>query len=77
MNSLQGLGLLFIIFGIVVALYGIAIVPLSGVSIGPVQITDIPGRSAASIGVGAFLIIVGVGLFVQGSRAKTKTRRRR
>jgi hypothetical protein len=56
----QWLGVLFMIFGVFVMLYGIVLIPQSGVSIGPISVTDIPGRSAAAIGIGAFIVLVGL-----------------
>ena len=53
------LGFILIVAGILIALCGIVTIPLSMVGLGPIQITEIPPRSAASIGVGAFLVIVG------------------
>jgi len=41
-------------------LYGIVLIPQAGVSIGPIGVTDIPGRSAAAIGVGAFFVLIGL-----------------
>ena len=43
----QWLGVLFMGFGVYVMLYGIVLIPQSGVSIGPISVTDIPGRFAA------------------------------
>jgi hypothetical protein len=59
---MQWLGFVFMGFGVYVMLYGIVLIPSSSVSIGPISITDIPGRSAAAIGVGAFFELVGLGL---------------
>jgi hypothetical protein len=64
MKPKQILGLALIVVGILIAIYGIAIIPLSMVSIPGVQITDIPPRSAASIGVGAFVVLIGAYLFL-------------
>jgi len=59
MKRNQILGLILIVVGILIAFYGITIIPQSMVSVGPIQIVGIPPRSAASIGVGALLVIVG------------------
>jgi hypothetical protein len=60
MNKNQWLGLALVIFGILVAVYGIQGIPLSTISIGPVTISDIPPRSAAAIGVGIVLVLIGL-----------------
>jgi len=66
MKLTQVVGLVFIVAGILIAVYGIHLIPLSVVEIGPIKITDIPGRSAASIGLGGFLVLVGIYLLVKG-----------
>jgi hypothetical protein len=60
LTLIQWMGVLFMAFGVYVMLYGLVLVPLSTVSIGPISITDIPGRSAAAIGIGAFSVLVGL-----------------
>lgn len=60
MKLKQALGLAFIVIGILIALYGVTIIPLAMVDIGGIKIEGIPPRSAASIGVGAFLVLLGV-----------------
>jgi hypothetical protein len=64
MRDEQILGLFLIVAGILIAIYGVTIAPESEVGIGPVTIGGIPPRSAASIGVGAVLVIVGGFVFL-------------
>jgi uncharacterized membrane protein len=59
----QILGIAMIVIGILIAIFGVAVAPQSMVSIGPVTIGGIPPLSAASIGVGAILVIVGAFVF--------------
>ncbi|MGA3405312.1 MAG: hypothetical protein ABSD49_06255 [Candidatus Bathyarchaeia archaeon] len=66
MNSKQALGLILIAVGVLIAFYGVQLAPLSSVTLpGNIVISGIPPRSAASIGLGAFLIVVGVYLFLK------------
>jgi hypothetical protein len=66
MKLKQVAGLVLIVLGILVAFYGITIIPLELVSLpGGIEFTGAPPRSAASIAVGAFLILVGVYLLTR------------
>jgi hypothetical protein len=63
MKLRQIVGLVLIVIGILIAFYGIAIIPLGLVLPPGIEFDSRIGpRSTASIALGAFLILVGVGL---------------
>jgi hypothetical protein len=63
MKLRQIVGLALIVIGILIAFYGIAIIPLGLVLPPGIEFDGRIGpRSTASIAVGAFLILVGIGL---------------
>ena len=66
MKLRQAAGLVLIVVGILIAFYGIAIIPLGLVLPPGIEFDGRIGpRSAASIGVGAFLILVGAYLLTR------------
>jgi len=68
MNLKQAASLVLIVVGILVAFYGITIIPQELVRLpGGIEFTGVPPRSAASISVGAFLVIVGAYLLTRRS----------
>ena len=69
MKLRQIVGLALIVVGILIAFYGITIIPLELVLPFGIEMDSRMGpRSTASIGLGAFFVLVGVGLLATKSK---------
>lgn len=68
MNSIQKLGLALVLLGLIILFLPIVGPPFAVVDYKGLR-TEVSERTAASLWAGGFLVLVGVGVFIYGSRS--------